>query len=98
MAKETQKQVEMAEQYANPQIGQCIIPHCRTLQPAKGRFYGMCYWHYCRVGYWAKKVGEDLSRSTNIFSEDYENELRKTVGKYCAWLRFRIVKIWSRND
>lgn len=86
MAKGTERQVGMAKQYANPRIGQCIIPHCKSILPAKGMFHGMCWWHYCRVGYWAGKVGEDLSWSGNVFLESYEVGLNETIQKYCDWL------------
>jgi hypothetical protein len=60
MGKGTKAQLELANRLPNPCIGACRMPHCKTLQPAKGMYGGMCYFHARMIHYWAKKTGYDL--------------------------------------
>lgn len=85
MAKGTKKQLLARKQY--PRIGMCDVPHCKTLQPQKARFHGMCWYHYCRVGYWAEKTGYDLSWSGNPFADHYHKERLATISAYCEWVK-----------
>lgn len=90
MAKGTDRQKQIAEQYANPRVGMCIVPYCKSILPAKGRFHGMCWWHYCRVGYWAGKAGHDLSWSGNPFADDYKEKVQEAIQAYCDWLKGKL--------
>lgn len=87
MAKETRRQLAIRKQYNNPRIGMCDVPHCKTLQPQKGRYHGLCWFHYRMIGHWAEKTGCDLSWSGDPFAERYREERLATISAYCKWLK-----------
>jgi len=82
MAKGTVRQREKAERLDNPRIGQCRVPHCRTLQPTKNMYGWMCWFHYRLIHYWGERVGFDLTIGPELSAE-----------AYCDWLRQRVQRI-----
>ena len=83
MARGTARQRERAK--ANPRMGQCRIPHCRTLQPAKNMYGWMCWFHFRMIYHWGKRTGFSLESAGPILSAE----------AYCDWLRQRAQRIWD---
>ena len=86
MARETKRQLEVRKQYDNPRIGMCDVPHCKTLQPQKGRYHGLCWFHFRMIGHWAEKVGHDLAWSGSPFDDQYHEKRLAAIGAYREWL------------
>ena len=79
MGKGTKEQIELARRLhggeQHSRIGKCIVPHCRTLLPAKNMYGFMCWFHLRMVKFWAGKVGFKMG------------EPHATANAYCEWLR-----------
>ena len=83
MGRGTTKQIQAAKK--NIRIGQCLMPHCKTLMPAKSRFFGMCWLHRRHVEHWIKKTGYPRFVLHWLDSGFWDN-VRQLAADYCEWL------------
>jgi len=93
MARGTKKQLRCAKLWKNPRIGQCAMPHCKTLYPAKNQFLGMCHFHMRLLKYWVKKTGYKPP-VIDWLSSSFWTSVDEMRAEYCEWIRCKVA-LWD---